>query len=203
MFITFEGIDGSGKTTQIKLLQDYIKSLGNQTVIIREPGGTPFSEIIRDILLNKDIEINPVSELLLFEAARANLTQQVIIPALKNGFYVLCDRFYDSTTAYQGYGRQLNLDEVLNCHKLATLGLKPDLTFYLKLSLDESLKRSAHKKADRMERAGREFFLRVLDGYDAIAESEPERFVIIDAAGDIEETHRKIVSFITRKSPNK
>ncbi|MBE2190091.1 MAG: dTMP kinase, partial [Candidatus Kapabacteria bacterium] len=153
--------------------------------------------------LNKDIEINPVSELLLFEAARANLTQQVIIPALKNGFYVLCDRFYDSTTAYQGYGRQLNLDEVLNCHKLATLGLKPDLTFYLKLSLDESLKRSAHKKADRMERAGREFFLRVLDGYDAIAESEPERFVIIDAAGDIEETHRKIVSFITRKSPNK
>jgi dTMP kinase len=203
MFITFEGIDGSGKTTQIKLLQDYIESRGNQTVIIREPGGTPFSEIIRDILLNKDIEINPVSELLLFEAARANLTDQVIIPALKNGFYVLCDRFYDSTTAYQGYGRQLNLDEVLNCHKLATLGIKPDLTFYLKLTLDESLERSAHKKADRMERAGREFFLRVLDGYDAIAASEPERFVIIDAAGDIEETHRKIVSFIAGKSHNK
>lgn len=199
MFITFEGIDGSGKTTQIKLLQDYIESKGYQTVIIREPGGTPFSEVIRELLLNRDIEINPVSELLLFEAARANLTEQVILPALKNGFFVLCDRFYDSTTAYQGYGRGLNLEEVLNCHKLATYGVKPDLTFYLKLTLEESLKRSKHKKADRMERAGKDFFFRVLAGYDAIAESEPERFVIIDAVGNIDETHKKIVSFIDRK----
>jgi len=159
MFITFEGIDGSGKTTQILMLKDYLDSIGCQTIFIREPGGTKFSEIIRDILLNKDIDINPTSELMLFEAARADLTHRVIIPALRKGIFVLSDRFFDSTTTYQGYGRRLDLNQIMGINEMATFGIEPDITFYLKLSLEESHKRSKHKKADRMERSGEEFFI--------------------------------------------
>lgn len=158
MFITFEGIDGSGKTTQILLLKDYLESVGCKTMFLREPGGTKFSEIIRDILLNKDLEINPVSELMLFEAARANLTNEVIIPALQKGIFVLCDRFYDSTTTYQGFGRELDLAQVMAVNEMATFGIEPDITFYLRLSLEESKKRSKHKKGRPYGAFGRKIF---------------------------------------------
>ncbi len=200
MFITFEGIDGSGKTTQILLLKDYLESLGCKTLFIREPGGTKFSEIIRDILLSENLEISPISELMLFEAARANLTSEVIIPALRKGFFVLCDRFYDSTTAYQGYGRQLDLAQVMVINEMATFGIEPDITFYLRLPLEESKKRSKHKKADRMERSGEEFFLRVISGYDELAKREHHRIKVIDASGSINDTHKQILSHIKQKT---
>ena len=141
MFITFEGIDGCGKSTQIGLLAEYLNSKGIENIMIREPGGTRFSEEIRKILLHSKKDINIISEMLLFEAARADLTHKVIKPALKKGFYVLSDRFYDSTTAYQGYGRGLPIDELEMIHKVATSGIVPDITFYLDLPLEVARKR--------------------------------------------------------------
>lgn len=196
MFITFEGIDGCGKTTQLKLVNDFYKSKNINTLIIREPGGTVFSEKIRDILLSKSSDITDISELLLFAAARNSLVQNVIHPALKNGTVVICDRFYDSTTAYQGYGRGIDLQQVELINQIATGGLKPDLTFYLKLSIDEANKRSSRRNKDRIEDAGRKFFENVLIGYDEISKKEPNRVKIVPADGSISYTNNIILDFI-------
>lgn len=196
MFITFEGIDGCGKTTQLKLVNDYFKSKNINTLIIREPGGTVFSEKIRDILLSKSSDITDISELLLFAAARNSLVQNVIRPALKNGTVVICDRFYDSTTAYQGYGRGIDLNQVELINQIATDGLTPDLTFYLKLSIDEANKRSSRRNKDRIEDAGRKFFENVLVGYDEISQKEPIRVKIVPADGSISYTNNIILNFI-------
>lgn len=200
MFITFEGIDGCGKTTQLKLVNDYFKSKNINTLIIREPGGTVFSEKIREILLSKSSDITDISELLLFAAARNSLVQNVIRPALKIGTVVICDRFYDSTTAYQGYGRGIDLYQVELINQIATGGLKPDLTFYLKLSIDEANKRSSRRNKDRIEDAGRKFFENVLFGYNEIAQKEPNRVKIVPADGSISYTNNIILEFIKKYS---
>ncbi len=192
MFITFEGIDGCGKSTQLKHTAEYLRSIGLDVVCLREPGGTKFSEQIRDILLSTKSKINSISELLLFEAARADLTQNVIIPSLNEGKFVLSDRFFDSTTAYQGYGRELDLNTINTLNSFSSLNIKPDLTFYLKIDLELSYRRSKYRTPDRMESAGEEFFLKVINGFDEIAKNNPDRICIIDSSGKPEITFQSI-----------
>lgn len=199
MFITFEGIDGCGKTTQLKLLAEFLKQYNRSVLSIREPGGTEFSEQIRDILLHSDYHLNSLSELMLFEAARADLTEKVIIPALKSGKFVLSDRFFDSTTAYQGYGRGLDLQNINTINLFATNNLKPDITFYLKISLEVSDERTKGRKLDRIENSGLAFYKNLLKGFDEIAQNEPERFFIINAERNIDEVFEDIRNIITKK----
>lgn len=199
MFITFEGIDGSGKSTQIKLLCNYLKQNKRQFLSIREPGGTEFAEQIREILLTSKNDINPITELMLFEAARADLTEKVIIPALKEGKIVISDRFFDSTTAYQGFGRGLDLKSVEICNKFATQNLIPDLTFYFHLPIEVAMKRRASKKADRMEAAGRDFFTRVVKGFLRISRKQHDRFIILDATKPKDEIFEEIKSIINSR----
>lgn len=196
MLITFEGIDGCGKSTQLQLIGDLLESRGLKVHRLREPGGTEFSESIREILLSSKNKINDIAELLLFEAARSNLVESFIKPALSRDEYVLCDRFYDSTTAYQGYGRQIDLNIIKQCNEIATGGLKPNLTFYLKISLKNAKLRAGNREKDRIEKAGDEFFKRVFLGFEEIAASEPIRVKIIDAEGNLEQTKNIIISQI-------
>lgn len=198
MFISFEGIDGAGKTTQIAEVKKWLESRGKEVILVREPGGTDFSEEIRNILLNKKIEINSTSELMLFEAARADLCEKVIRPALDSGKIVLTDRFFDSTTAYQGYGRGLDIHKVQAVNEFAVGKTRPNITFYLRISLETSALRSTKKIADRIESSGRKFFERVLAGFEEIAKSEPKRFKIIDSEGTPEQTKNAIISYIAK-----
>lgn len=196
MLITFEGIDGSGKSTQISLLKDHLSKSGKEVQVLREPGGTDISELIRGMLLNPEIEIDPVTELLLFSSARSQLIAEKVKPLLAKGVAVILDRFYDSTTAYQGYGRKsIPIDQVHQINKIASHEIAPDVTFYLRLSLEESAKRTAHMQKDRMEQSGIEFFENVIKGFDELSESE-ERFVIIDASKNVDEVHSLILDSI-------
>lgn len=189
MFISFEGIDGSGKSTQIKLLCEKLLEEGYEVEVFREPGGTDISEQIRHILLNSKSEIDPVTEMLLFSAARSQLIAGKVLPLLEKGTVVILDRFYDSTTAYQGYGRKaVSLEQIRALNEMASHRRKPDLTFYLRISLEEAKKRTESLEKDRMEISGDEFFSRVIEGYDKLAETE-ERFVTIDASADLQATH--------------
>lgn len=183
MLITFEGIDGSGKTTQIALLKKWLEDQGKHVLVCREPGGTDLSETIRAILLNPEIEMNDVTEALLFSAARSQLISETVIPALKNDSIVILDRFYDSTTAYQGYARgAMDLEKIKNLNAIASHGLIPDVTFYIKISLETSAKRTASSAKDRMEKSGDSFYQKVLAGFETLAQQE-DRFVIIDGEG--------------------
>lgn len=194
MLITFEGIDGSGKSTQISLLKEHLSKSGKEVQVLREPGGTDISELIRGMLLNPEIEIDPVTELLLFSSARSQLIAEKVKPLLAKGVVVILDRFYDSTTAYQGYGRKsIPIDQVHQINKIASHEIAPDVTFYLRLSLEESAKRTAHMQKDRMEQSGIEFFQNVIKGFDELSKSE-ERFVTIDASKNVEEVHDLILS---------
>lgn len=196
MLITFEGIDGSGKSTQISLLKDHLSKSGKEVQVLREPGGTDISELIRGMLLNPEIEIDPVTELLLFSSARSQLIAEKVKPLLSDGVVVILDRFYDSTTAYQGYGRKsIPIEQVHQINKIASHEIAPDVTFYLRLSLEESAKRTAHMQKDRMEQSGIEFFENVIKGFDELSESE-ERFVIIDASKNVDEVHSLILDSI-------
>jgi len=199
MFISFEGIDGSGKSTQISLLKDYLESSGKTVLVLREPGGTVFAEQIREILLHSKDHINPISELFLFEAARADLTHNVIKPALEDGKIVLIDRFFDSTTAYQGFGRGLDIDTLIQINKFATSMLFPDITFYLQVSLEISELRSNNKKRDRIEKSGNEFFQKVIEGFEKLSDMEADRFVKINAEGNIQETNELILKIMKKR----
>lgn len=183
MFITFEGLDFCGKSTQASLLVDKLKKRKTVVHSLREPGGTGISERIRDLLLDKkNLEMTEAAELFLFSAARAQLVMEVIVPALQKGEVVICDRYYDSTTAYQGYGRGLNLDTVKSINRLATGGIDPDITFFVDIPVDEidRRKKKAGMTFDRMESAGKAFYERVRKGYREIAAAESERFVTLD-----------------------
>ncbi len=199
MFISFEGIDGCGKSTQLKNVADYLTELGMKVMTIREPGGNRLSESIREILLDKTYKLSPVTELLLFEAARAHLVETVIMPAIQEGFIVLSDRFYDSTTAYQGFGRGLDMDDVIHCNAIATEGLKPDITFYLDVSLEVAAKRSGSREKDRIELAGNSFYERVRIGFQELAKMEPQRIIQIDATHSREETFDTIIKILREK----
>ena len=195
LFITFEGADGCGKTTQIKLLDEYLKSRGYKTLLTREPGAKGLGEKVREILLNYDGEVSPRCESFLFLADRAQNADCIIKPAVKDGVIVLCDRHTDSTIAYQGYGRGVNIKELKKLNDMAVSGLKPDLTFVFDIDVQTSMARVGKEK-DRMESAGLEFFERVRKGYLEIAKQEPERVKVIDSTKSIEEIHNKVLELI-------
>ena len=183
MFITFEGPDGSGKTTQVAPLSEYLTQRGHKVLITREPGGTVIGDQIRRILSDlKNTGMHPRSETLLFLAARAQLVEQVIKPHLTDGYIVLCDRYADSTMAYQGYGHQNDLNQIGSLINFATGGLKPDLTLLLDVGAEAGLKRKAKgTEWNRLDAYSLEFHQRVRQGYAVLAESEPARWVVIDA----------------------
>ena len=193
IFISFEGPDGSGKTTQIKLFSKYLEEKGYPVLMTREPGGTGISEKIREIILDPaNTEMDGMTEALLYAAARAQHVAQLIKPAIEEGKIVLTDRFMDSSIAYQAYGRRLG-DMVAEVNKHATGGLSPDLTIWLDIDPETGKARaSGDKGPDRLDLEASDFHERVRMGYKAISEAEPERFKRIDAAGSIEEIKEKI-----------
>jgi dTMP kinase len=191
LFITFEGVDGSGKTTQATLLAERLKSRGFEVLQLREPGGTEVGEAIRDILLDPAMSIEPMAEMLLFSAARAQLVASVIRPALVKGTVVLCDRFFDSTTVYQGFARELGeLPWMADFHRRVTGGLLPHRTYLVDVSASVAASRrnarGNEEAEDRMEAAGSAFLNRVVAGYREIAMAEPERFRTIDGSRDVD-----------------
>jgi len=197
MFISFEGIDFSGKSTQIELLKDYLVDHNKKVEILREPGGTEISEKIRRILLdNKNEELVAEAELFLFSASRAQLVREKIRPYLEQGIYVISDRFHDSSTAYQGYGRGIPLEVVNQIHQLAIGETFPDLTFFIDIPVgiaNERRKKKSKVKLDRIETADTEFYNRVRSGYLEIARKE-ERFKVINGTQTIETTQNQIIS---------
>ena len=179
MFVSFEGVDGSGKTTQVKLLAEHLRAEGREVVETREPGGTKVGEEIRELLLHGGV-MAPWTEAALFAAARAQLVQEVIAPALAGGADVLCDRYIDSSLAYQGIARGLGVERVLELNLSATRGLLPDLTFLVLVEPEEALRRSS--PSDRIEREAAEFHLAVDAAYRSLAEMFPERVLAIDGS---------------------
>ena len=200
LFITFEGTEGCGKSTQVELLGQELRRLGYRVRLIREPGGTLIGEEIRHTLKHSknNAAMTAEAELLLMNASRAQLVREIIRPALAAGEIVLCDRFYDSTTAYQGYGRQLDLKMVRAIVDVAVGETKPDLTLLLTVSPEISAQRRAARQAtlpglrDRIEEADQAFFARVAKGYEAIAAAEPARIKVVDASAAIEAVCLKI-----------
>ena len=197
LFIVFEGPDRSGKSTQVRLLSAWLKKKNLKTILTREPGGARISEAIRDILLDPGNNISPLTELLLYEAARAQHTADVILPALKTGRIVISDRFTMATTAYQGYGRKLDLAMVATLNRIATAGLIPDLTAVFTMPDSEFFKRGKELKSDRMERADTAFRLRVNKAYAVLA-GRPGSFRV-DAARTVEEIHSAITAKLAAK----
>ena len=190
MFISLEGVDGSGKSTQARLL---VEALGPGTVAIREPGGTEAAERIRELLADPELPLDPLAELLLFLAARADLTERVIRPALEAGRDVVADRFSDSSVAYQGAGRELGVGEVISLCDRATDGLWPDVTVLLKIDPEDSIGRAAGE--DRFEAEGLLLQQTVAQAYDEIA-TITDRFAIVDATGSIEEVHARVMAAV-------
>ena len=197
LLITFEGIDFSGKTTQIELLIRALEDAGHQVLLVREPGGTLISEKIRRILLDPSCkEMCSQTELLLYSASRAQLVSEKVLPALEKGQVVICDRFYDSSTAYQGYGRGLNLDVVAKLNAFAAFGLVPDVTFFLDLEPEAASERQKERgeAEDRLESASMEFFVRVRNGYLQVADDRTRTVIKMDAKGDPDVLHQRIWS---------
>ncbi len=211
MLITFEGIDGAGKSTQIQKLVNSMTGEGKDVVTLREPGGTAVAEKIRLILLENQHKISPIGELLLFSASRAELVQDVIIPALASGKTVILDRFFDSTTAYQGYGRGIDLELLRSIIDISTCNITPDITFYLDIEPEEAMKRKFSKKSipldfdneelDRMEQSGIEFYRHVQLGYREIMRLNNERFVCINALESVNSIHSKIIASLKNRFP--
>jgi dTMP kinase len=194
LFVTMEGVEGSGKSTQIALLADYLTEQGYEVVVTREPGGTPLAERIRDLLMEPSEEtMAPLAELLLYEAARAQHVQTVILPALSHGKVVLCDRYVDSTTAYQGAGRQLDEQVVEELNRWAAGRAWPDITFLLDLPAEEGLLRARRRGSDdRMMKETLEFHRRIREGFLAIAQHDPDRITIVGGAASADEIHRQM-----------
>lgn len=197
LFITFEGADGCGKTTQLNLLAEYLIAQGKDVVITREPGSKGLGVKLREILLNYDGEVAPECESFLFLADRAQHIATIVKPAIEAGKIVLCDRHTDSTVAYQGYGRGLDLDRINYLNKIATNGIKPDLTLVFDVDIKTSMKRVGTEK-DRMESGGDIFFNKVRNGYLEIAKLEPERVKVLDAARSIEEIFENVKKIISK-----
>jgi len=196
MFVTFEGIDLSGKSTQIMLLEKYLKEKNKKVISVREPGGTEISEKIRNIILDKDnLKMEYLTEFLLFSASRQQLTQEVILPHLKKNFTILCDRYFDSSTAYQGYGGKVDMKIINSVNKIATSHLIPDITFLIHISIDESIrrKRLMKKNEDRIEQKKISYYKKVIIGYLQIAKNNKERFVVINGSNSKQEISKEII----------
>lgn len=205
LFISMEGPDGAGKSTQIELLRGYLADKGYEIVITREPGGTVISEAIRQLILNREYaEMCPNTELLLYAAARAQLVNEVIRPALEAGKAVICDRFVESSVVYQGIARGMGIDTVYAVNEYVLEGLRPQLTFFLDLDAEEGLRRKKKQaELDRMEAAGLEFHQKVAEGYRMLAEREKERIMRISATLPEEDIHAKIVLAIEERILNR
>jgi len=200
-FITFEGIDGSGKTAQAELLQKRLKEKLIPVVCFRDPGATAISERIRDILLDKgNILMSPWTELLLYESARAQMVEENINPALRENKIVICDRFFDSTTAYQGYGRQLDLETVALANRIGSCGLTPNMTFLIDVDVEIALHRrqKINEKSDRLESENIDFHERVRQGYLTIAGQEPDRVKIVKGNRTIDEVAEEIWNLVNQ-----
>ena len=189
MLITFEGIDRSGKTTQARMLAD---ALGDEALLVREPGGTPSAERIRELVKDPDVVLSPVTETLLFGAARAELVATVIRPALAKGKTVICDRYIDSTVAYQGGARGLGIERVEELNEWITRGLSADLTFLLDVPPAQASKRPGD--TDRLEAEGEALQRAVADAYEVLAERHPDRYVRVDASRPADEIHRDVLA---------
>lgn len=196
-FITVEGIDGCGKSTQARLLVEDLERAGYDVLALREPGGVAISEKIRALLLDPaNVEMSATCELLLYEAARAQLVHEVVAPALAEGRVVVCDRFYDSTTAYQGYAGGVPLDAVTRANELAVGACAPDLTLVFDIDPMLAQERTASRAQDRMEAKGMGYQRRVAEGFRAIAAAEPTRVKLIDAARDIDAVHADVMAAV-------
>ena len=195
LFITFEGADGCGKTTQLKLLAEYLTNKGYEVVITREPGAKGLGEKVREILLNYDGEVSDRCESFLFLADRAQHIDMIINPAIAQGKIILCDRHTDSSVAYQGYGRGLSIERINMLNKLAVNGRYPDMTLVFDIDVETSMARVGEEK-DRMESAGLDFFNRVRNGYLEIAKQEPNRVKVLDAKKSIEDINKDVIELI-------
>ena len=195
--ITFEGIDGSGKSTQIKLISEILQKNNIDNIVIREPGGTEISEKIRAILLDNDNTISKYTEALLFLSSRSQLVNEVIKPALNRGCYILCDRYIDSTIAYQGYGRGIDLSQIKVLNDLAIESIYPDITFILDINVNTSLSRRLTKSKDRMEQVNENFLIKVRKAYLEIADDNKKRCIVIDCNNkSIIDINNELVSFM-------
>jgi dTMP kinase len=209
MFISFEGMDGSGKTTQVNLAADYLRKRGYEVLLTREPGGTTVGDRIRAILMDKETEqLNPRAELLLFNASRAQLVDEVIRPHLARGGVVICDRYIDSSIAYQGYGHGIDLQYVIDAVTIATDGLLPELTVYLDITPEEGLKRRASaslfgEEFTRIDAMALEYHQRVYRGYTEIGQSQPERWLRVDAAQPPEQVHKDVLKALKQRLPTR
>ena len=198
-FITFEGIDGCGKSTQAKLLLEYMNKSGVETILVREPGGTNISESIREILLHSNSgKMGDRTESLLMTASRAQLTQEIIVPNIEQGKFVIADRYSDSTLAYQGGGRNLDIEWLIELNNYATFTLLPDITFFVDVRPEEALRRLDNNK-DRIEGIGIEFQTRVRKTYHELAERFNDRYVILDGYGEKGDIHRKVLNEMRRR----
>jgi dTMP kinase len=197
-FITFEGTDGSGKTTQIKLLEEYLKNKGYEVVLSREPGGTKVSELIRELILDPaNTEIAPLTEMILYAASRAQHIAQIIKPSIEAGKIVICDRFVDSSYAYQGFGRGIDLRLIADVNRVAIDGISPDITFFLDIDPETAIKRRIIATgADRIEQEKLDFHKRVYDGYKKMSLLFPDRITTIDAEKPIDEISFQINKYI-------
>jgi dTMP kinase len=207
MFITFEGIEGSGKTTQLQRLAAGLRERGRTVVVTKEPGGTPLADRIRAILLDSASVIDPVAELFLFAASRRQHVVEVIAPALARGEVVLCDRFTDSTLAYQGFGRELDLDRLRLLNDWATGSLRPAVTLVFDLPEEVGLRRAVSRNTTASEDEGRfeledlRFHRRVREGYRALALGDPRRYLVIDADGAMEEVQQRTMARLAERAP--
>lgn len=206
MLITFEGLDFCGKSTQVQLLENYFKKQSKKIIVIREPGGTQISEKIREILLDRNhSEMKDETEALLFAASRAQLVREVILPALKENYFVISDRFHDSSIAYQSFGRELNFDFVVQLQKFAIGEAIPSITFFIDIQAEEVARRMSkvkHIELDRIETSKLDFYERVRKGYLYLAENE-KRIKLIDGTLSIEEIHGQIISEIEKQLERK
>lgn len=201
IFITIEGPDGAGKTTQRELLQTYLESKGYDVLITRDPGGNPISEEIRKVILNKDFtQMGYMTELLLYAAARAQLVKENIKPALDAGKAVIADRFVDSSAVYQGIGRGLGVDTVYKVNEFALQGVMPDMTFLMDLDAEVGIARKKNQaELDRMENEKLEFHQKVVEGYRMLADMQPDRIIKIDASLPADEIHGIIIKYVEKR----
>lgn len=205
MLIAFEGIDGSGKTTQAMELSKRLEEEGVPNEVVREPGGTRLGEGVRELLLHRsDLRISPVAEFLLFSASRAQLIEEKVTPMLRAGKTVILDRYFYSSIAYQGFGRGISIDEIESVSRFATGGLLPDIVFLVELNLDTAMKRreDAGRRADRMEDAEVRFFKDVISGFKECARRDPGRFVIVDGNAPIGKVSERIHNYVTNRIKN-
>ncbi len=200
IFISFEGIEGTGKSTQARLLYEYLEGKGFEVILTEEPGGTQIGLKIREILLSLEYrEISSMTELLLYNASRSQHIQEVILPAIHRGAIVITDRFSDSTIAYQGYGREIDLNLIDSLDRVSTKNLRPDITILLDVDVEIGLKRNRGiQKTDRLELEDIEFHKKVRKGYLEIAAKESERIKVISASESIEAIHSQIISLVTK-----